>query len=128
MALIEKVWNDWVGQAPSLKFDPVEVAQIDKSSSVWFGEVPENAYEDEKCLRNQVCRSCTLYSESEGDFINGPDLKQIIVEGKKCTGIYLHSDDSIPFRKGLWLQAVAPRGTFSRPDPRAICATLKARP
>lgn len=128
MALIESVWNDLVGQTnPSIKFYPVEVAKMGKSSALWFDGVPPSAGENERSLRQQTCQACTLYSKSEGDF-NGRDLKQIIIDDRQCTGIYLHTDDYIIFRREWWLQAVAPRGTFSHPDPRAICATLKARP
>ncbi len=129
MALIEKIWNDWVVHAPSLHLDPVEAAQMSKSSSLWsdnlFADVPPSAYQNAQLLRNQVCRGCTLYSGSEGDF-ERCNLKEIIVYQHLCSGIYLNSDGSIPFRAKWWLQAAAPKGTFSLPDPRAVCA--RSRP
>ncbi len=122
MTLIENIWKDWVANSPSLHFDPVEVAQMGKSSSRWFGRVPEDASEHAEELRSQVCRGCVLYSGSEGDFLHDRNLREIIVDDRQCTGIYLHTDDSIPGRTTWRLQAGAPRGTFSNPDPRAVCA------
>lgn len=121
MALIETVWDDLVGQGPSIEFYPVEVGQMSRSSTLCFDGVPPSAGENEQSLRQRICQGCTLYSGSEGDF-NHRDLKQIIIDDEQCTGIYLHTDGPILFRRKWWLQAVAPRGTFSRPDPRANCA------
>jgi hypothetical protein len=125
MALIENIQKTWITEGHGLgpPWHKVEVAQVGNVSSAWFTRVPEVAYENELDQRNKLCRNCVLYSGSEGDFSGFQNLMRIIVFNRQCTGIYLNPDAGIPipFRTAWNLEAAAPVGTFSKPDPRARC-------
>lgn len=125
MALIEKIQGTWVTEGHGLgpPWHRVEVAQMSKVSSAWFHEVPVEVYEGALNQRNKVCRGCVLYSGSEGNFDGLKNLPRIIVIDHQCTGIYVNPDVGIPIpgRTAWCLEAGAPVGTFSKPDPRAHC-------
>lgn len=122
MAILEKVHGDWLADFSSLRLNKVEVAQFGTPRTIWFEKhTPVAASIDESIVRRGICQDCVLNVGRDGDFSHAT-LMQIVVVRGRCTGIEISSDESVPFRSKLGLEAIAPPGTFSKPDPRAVCA------